>query len=185
MAQMLTIDRLDASILGLLGSPTRPGVVEMASALGVTRSTVQSRIRRLEESGMLGGFRPELDLAALGIDVEAFIALALEQGMLGQVVERLVAIPNVLEIHATTGREDLLARVATTSHADLQDLIQQILAIDGVSHSNSTLALTSPLPYRVQPLLDHVTREAGWGRSTPLPDDTATAGARAGGRATR
>ena len=143
----------------------------MATSLGVTRSTVQSRVKRLEETGMLAGFRPHLDLALAGVDIEAFVALALEQGMLSEVVQRLTAIPNVLEIHATTGREDLLARVATTSHADLQELIQQILAIRGVSHSNTTLSLTSPLPYRVQPLLEHVTREAGWGRSTPLPDE--------------
>lgn len=170
MSQMITIDRLDARILGLLGSRARPGIVEMAASLGVTRSTIQSRIKRLEDSGMLSGFSPDLDLTTIGFDVEAFIALALQQGMLGEVVERLAAIPHVLEIHATTGREDLLARVATTNHADLQDLIQEILAIRGVSHANTTLSLTTPLPYRVQPLLDHTTRTSGWGRSTPLPE---------------
>lgn len=176
MNQTLTIDRLDAHILGLLSARSRPGVVEMAASMGVTRSTVQSRLRRLEEGGMLTGFRPELALAAAGVDVEAFVALALEQGMLTRVVDELVTIPHVLEIHATTGRDDLLTRVATTSHADLQDLIQRILAIRGVSHSDTTLALTSPLTYRVQPLIDHLTRTSGWGRSTPLPDGGDDAG---------
>jgi hypothetical protein len=62
-----------------------------------------------------------------------------------------------------------LVRLGTTSHAELQELIQRIVALEGVSHSNTSLALTTPLPYRVQPLLAHVTRSAGWGRSTPLP----------------
>jgi len=169
MALTLTIDRLDAQILGHLGSRARPAIVEMAAKLGVTRSTVQSRIKRLEDSGALTGLRPELDLAVIGVDVEAFIALALQQGMLDRVVEQLTAVPHVLEIHATTGRDDLLVRVAVGSHGELQDLIQEILAIRGVSHSNTTLSLTSPLRYRVQPLLEHSTRKSGWGRSTPLP----------------
>jgi DNA-binding Lrp family transcriptional regulator len=94
--------------------------------------------------------------------------LALDQGRLDDIVEQLTAMPHVLEIHATTGREDLLVRLGSTSHAELQELIQRIVGLPGVSHSDTKLALTTPLPYRVQPLLTHLTRAAGFGRSTPL-----------------
>ncbi|MCW2831903.1 MAG: AsnC family transcriptional regulator, partial [Aeromicrobium sp.] len=50
-----------------------------------------------------------------------------------------------------------------------QDIIQQIVGLPGVAHSDTTMSLTTPLPLRLGPLLDHVTREAGWGRSTPAP----------------
>jgi len=56
------------------------------------------------------------------------------------------------------------------SHADLQELIQHIVALPGVGHSNTTLALTTPLAYRVGPLITKATSGAGWGRSTALPE---------------
>ena len=166
---MLSIDRLDVELLGVLSRNARAGVVELASTLGVTRNTVQARLARMVTDQILAGFRPDLDLTRVGIAVEAFMALALEQGQLRSVVERLTAMPEVLEVHATTGREDLLVRVATATQADLQVLIQEVVATHGVSHSNTFLALTTPLRYRVQPLLEHLGHRQGWGRSTPSP----------------
>ena len=168
---MGTIDRLDGELIGHLERDARQGVGELATALGVTRHTVQARLRRLEESGVLTGYVPRLDLASAHIEVQAFAALALEQGRLDEIVEHLASLPEVLEIHATTGREDLLVRIATTNHAALQDLIQHIVALPGVSHSNTSIALTTPLSYRVRPLLARVTSDSGWGRSTPLPPE--------------
>jgi DNA-binding Lrp family transcriptional regulator len=92
------------------------------------------------------------------------------QGRLAEIVTALTQIPQVLEVHATTGREDLLVRAATVSQAGLQEMIERIVAIEGVVHSTTTLALTTPLPYRMIPLLQEITRDAGWGRSTPLSD---------------
>ena len=166
---MLTLDRLDAELLGRLSLNARAGIGELAEALGVARNTVQARLRRLEESGVLRGYRPDLDLSAAGISVQAFVGLELVQGRLQAVIDELASIPEVLEIHATTGREDLLARVATDTHARLQTLIERVVGIDGVTHSTTALALTSPLPYRIGPLLTELTRESGWGRSTPPP----------------
>src|SRR5271156_4237193 len=164
---MLSIDRLDVELLEMLAGDARAGVVELASRLGIARNTVQARLRRLEEGGLLTGYRPELKLGQAGVSMEAFIGLEVQQGRLASIVEALTAMPQVLEIHATTGREDLLVRVATETQADLQQLIQTIVVIAGVVHSTTTLALTTPLPYRAVPLLQHITRDAGWGRSTP------------------
>jgi DNA-binding Lrp family transcriptional regulator len=164
---MLSIDRLDAELLEMLATDARAGVVELASRLGISRNTVQARLRRLEEGGLLTGYRPELKLGQAGVSMEAFIGLEVQQGQLASIVDALTAMPQVLEIHATTGREDLLVRVATETQADLQQLIEAIVGIAGVVHSTTTLALTTPLPYRAVPLLKHITRDAGRGRSTP------------------
>src|SRR3954452_11288198 len=164
---MLNMDRLDFEILRKLTDDARTGVVELSSALGVSRNTVQSRVRRLEESGLLTGYQPSVDLAQAGLAVQAFVALEINQVGMSSVVDGLAQIPQVLEVHATTGREDLLVRVATGTQAELQELVVRILAIPGVAHSSTTLALTTPLPYRVIPLLDEATRDTGWGRSTP------------------
>ncbi|NVN53622.1 Lrp/AsnC family transcriptional regulator [Mycolicibacterium hippocampi] len=168
---MFSIDRLDVDLLEMLARDARIGVVELASRLGISRNTVQSRLKRLEESGLVAGYRPELDLAQAGIATQAFVGLEVQQGRLGSIVEALIGIPHVLEIHATTGREDLLVRVATETQAGLQQLIEQVVAIPGVVHSTTTLALTTPLTFRPMPLLKNMTRNAGWGRSTPTPKE--------------
>ncbi|BCO56374.1 AsnC family transcriptional regulator [Mycobacterium intracellulare M.i.198] len=167
MTRMFSIDRLDVDLLEMLARDARAGVLELASRLGISRNTVQSRLKRLEEGGLVAGYRPELDLARIGIATQAFIGLEVQQGRLGPIVEALIGVPQVLEIHATTGREDLLVRVATETQAGLQQLIEQVVGIPGVVHSTTTLALTTPLTFRAVPLLKDMTRNAGWGRSTP------------------
>lgn len=167
---MLSIDRLDGELIALLEQDARQTIGELAEKLGVSRNTVQSRLRRISDTGMLRGFSPRLDLVEVGINVEAFAALALDQGKLDDVIDLLAEIPEVIEVHATSGREDLLVRIGAVSHADLQELIQHIVALPGVGHSNTTLALTTPLAYRVGPLITKATSGAGWGRSTALPE---------------
>jgi len=164
---MLSIDQLDVELLEMLATDARTGVVELATRLGISRNTVQARLRRLEEGGLLVGYRPELVLERAGVPVLAFIGLEVQQGRLASIIDALTAMPQVLEIHATTGREDLLVRVAADTQAALQQLIESIVGIAGVVHSTTTLALTTPLPYRAVPLLKYLTRDAGWGRSTP------------------
>lgn len=190
VSELVSIDRLDAELLETLTSDARVGVVELASKLGISRNTVQSRLKRMEEGGLLTGYRPELDLARAGISTQAFIGLEIQQGRLASIVAALAAMPHVLEVHATTGREDFLVRVATQTQAELQERIEQILLIPGVVHSTTTLALTTPLRYRTVPLLKDVTSGSGWGRSTPAqraetprrPADARTGGSLANGR---
>lgn len=167
---MLNIDRLDARLLSALSRNSRVGIGELASALGIARNTAQARLRRLTEAKVLRGYRPDIDLAAVGIAVQAFVALEIHQSELRAIVHTLGEIPEVLEVHATTGREDLLVRVATSTQAELQRLVEQIVSLNGVRHSSTTLALTTPLPYRIEPLLEALTERAGWGRATPAPE---------------
>jgi DNA-binding Lrp family transcriptional regulator len=170
VADVISLDRLDVRLLDVLTRKGRVGIVELASELGIARNTVQARLRRLEEAGVMTGFLPSVNLAQAGVTTQAFIGLEVQQDRLAEIVAALTQIPEVLEVHATTGREDFLVRAATVSQAGLQEMIERIVAIEGVVHSTTTLALTTPLPYRVIPLLQEITRDAGWGRSTPLPD---------------
>lgn len=167
---MLNIDRLDARLLEALSRDARVGIGELASALGVARNTVQARLRRLTDAAVLRGFQPDIDLAEVGVAVQAFVALEVRQSELSAIARSMADIPEVLEVHATTGREDLLVRVATVSQADLQHLVEQIVSLPGVRHSSTTLALTTPLPYRITPLLRALTERSGWGRATPAPE---------------
>jgi DNA-binding Lrp family transcriptional regulator len=166
---MTSIDRLDAEIIARLTANARVGIADLAADLSVSRATIQTRIRRLEETGVLLGFRPIINLAAVGMPVQALISLELDQRKMRQIVAGLKKLPEVLEIKIQAGREDLLVHVAIGSLEALQVLTASIVDIDGVRKTTSTFSVATPMPYRVQPLLDHITADSGWGRSTPAP----------------
>src|SRR5699024_4406747 len=128
------------------------------------RNTIQSRMKWLEEHQVLRGYRPWVNLEAVGLHVQAFVSLQLVQGQLRTVAAELARLPEVLEMHVTTGDRDLLLRVATTNHAALQQLLEQVYSVPGVAHSSTSLSMTTPLPFRLAPLLDALTEGTGFGR---------------------
>ncbi|WP_137872228.1 Lrp/AsnC ligand binding domain-containing protein [Rhodococcus sp. Q] len=162
---MISIDELDAALLELLTADPRAQIMDLASRLGVARNTVASRMRRLEETGVVSGYRPDIDFPTVGLPVLAFVGAETVQGRLKGVLEQLREIPEVLEAHTTTGREDLLIRIAAPSHEELLHVLERILGIEGVAHTSTTLALTTAIKYRTQPLIDNLTHQAGHGRS--------------------
>ena len=166
---MATIDRLDAELLSRLIDNARAGVAELAAALGVSRATVQHRLRRLEEEGVLVGFAPLLDLSAIGLGVQALVSLEIDQREMPTIIDGLRALPDVLEVRIQAGREDLLVHVAIESLEELQRLTAAIVELDGVRKTTSTFTVSTPIPYRIRPLLGQLTKDAGWGRSTPAP----------------
>lgn len=149
-----SIDALDARLLRAIAESPRAGVMELARQLEVARGTVQARLDKLQQRGIITGFGPDLDLRKLGYEVLAFISLEIAQGALGAVVEHLSTIPEVLEIHTMTGDGDLLCRVVAPTNADLQPLIGRMLASGGVERTTTQIALTEQLAYRVLPLVD-------------------------------
>jgi DNA-binding Lrp family transcriptional regulator len=69
------------------------------------------------------------------------------------VAERLAGIPEVLEVHTITGPGDMLCRVVARTNADLQRVIDAIVAVAGVVRASTVIALAAPVPYRVLPLV--------------------------------
>lgn len=166
---MATIDRLDVEILVRLSANARVGIAELAADLGVSRTTVQLRLRRLEDDGILVGFKPIIDLTRIGAPVQALVTLEIDQRAMSAIVRGLQRLPEVLEVRIQAGREDLLLHVAIASLEELQTLTAAIVAIEGVRKTTSTFTVATPIPHRVEPLLRKVTMGAGWGRSTPTP----------------
>src|SRR5690606_38616915 len=105
------IDALDARLIRALCDTPRAGVMELARQLGVARGTVQARLDKLQQRGVIVGFDPDLDLRAMGYEVLAFVSLEIAQGRLDDVCSHLREIPEVLEIHSVTGPGDLHCRV--------------------------------------------------------------------------
>jgi DNA-binding Lrp family transcriptional regulator len=154
------IDRLDARLLRALADSPRAGVMELARQLEVARGTVQARLEKLQQRGVIRGFAPEVDLRTIGYEVLAFVNLEIAQGRLADVVEHLASIPEVLEVHSTTGLGDLHARVIARNNEHLQEVIGAILAVQGISRTTTQIALTEQLPLRILPIVDEAARAA-------------------------
>jgi len=104
--------------------------------------------------GVITGYGPDIEPAAIGYGVMAFITLELRQaGGHDPVAERLSAIAEVLEAHTITGAGDMLCRVVARGNADLQRVIDAIVGLEGVVRTSTVIVLDSPLPHRVLPLV--------------------------------
>jgi DNA-binding Lrp family transcriptional regulator len=151
-----TFDALDARLLLLLTDSPRLGVLECARRLGVARGTVQARLDKLTARGVLGGFPPELDMAAMGYGLTAFAVLEIAQGQRSGVAEGLSAIDEVCEVHATTGQGDLFVRMVARNHDDLQRVIDEVVSVPNVLRTSTSIALSTPVSPRVRPLLERL-----------------------------
>lgn len=143
--QRLEIDGVDREMLGALRRGGRISNSDVARRLGVARGTVQTRLARLVDAGVITGWGPDLDPRATDHAVTAFVTLSIAQGAHDRVVADLEAMAEILEVHVVTGAGDLLCRVAARSIDHLHDLIRAIVAIEGVMRSESQLALDTPV----------------------------------------
>ena len=132
------LDALDIDLLRALTDNPRTGVLELSRLLGVARGTVQARLDRLERTGVVTGYGPDLEIA---------------QGALDDVEAELAALPAVLEAYATTGSSDVLCRVAASSHEDLQQTLLALNRSPLVSRSTSVVVLSTVVAPRALPLL--------------------------------
>jgi DNA-binding Lrp family transcriptional regulator len=151
------IDELDAGIVEVFTAEPRVGVLECSRRLGVARGTVQARLDRMTRDAVIGGWGPVVDPAALGYVVTAFVTLEIRQHHPSRaahdaVAEHLARVPEVLEAHTITGAGDVLARIVARSNADLQRVIDRVLATEGVVRASTVIALETQIPYRTVPL---------------------------------
>lgn len=148
------MDALDAKLLDLFSNEPRIGVLEASRRLGVARGTVQARLDRLAGRGVVRDWAPTLDPAALGFPVTAFLTLEIRQGAGHDVVAaHLASIPEVIEVHTITGDGDLWARVVARDNADLQRVIDLVVAFEAIERSATVIALAEQVPHRVLPLV--------------------------------
>lgn len=135
----------DRDLLAELPALTRPNVLELSRRLGVARNTIQARLDRLQAAGTIAGYGPAVDLKAAGFGVLAFMTLEIAQGREAAALETIAAVPEVLEVHKTTGPGDLLCRVVARDNEHLHAVVEAVLAAPGVSRTTTALALHSPV----------------------------------------
>ena len=150
------IDELDARLIAELRAHPRLGLLEISRRLGVARGTVQARLSKLEGRGVVVGYGPEIDPAELGHAIQALVMLELTQGRLAEAIDALEATPEVLEVDAVSGPQDLICRVAARDTEHLQEIVNRLLAAEAIRRSTSYVVLSHPIRPRVQPLVDAV-----------------------------
>jgi DNA-binding Lrp family transcriptional regulator len=147
------IDELDARLIATLREHPRVGLLEVARRLGVARGTVQARLAKLEARGVITGYGPEVDPAAMGYGIQAFVLLELAQGRLAEATSVLEAVPEVIEADAISGPQDLLCRLVARDTEHLQEIVNRLLATPAIRRSTSYIVLTPQVPPRTGPLV--------------------------------
>ena len=143
------MDDTDRRILRVLSSNARMSGAALAAALGVGESTVSLRLRRLQQDGFLRGAHADIDLAALGITVQALISIRLVSIIREDVESFRDEAPNwpgVLGLFHMAGVDDFLMHVAAHDASELRDFVLEHLAgHPAVAHTETNL------------IFDHVT----------------------------
>ncbi|UXM93477.1 Lrp/AsnC family transcriptional regulator [Paenarthrobacter sp. JL.01a] len=153
IANSSLLDSLDARIILALDKDPEASALALSRTLGVARNTVHARLTKLQGSGALRSFSRRLDPAALGYSLMAFLSLSISQTRAGSVESGLEAIPEIIEVHATTGDADLMAKVVARGTADLYRITNQILEIDGIQRTSTAISVLELLPPRYDGLL--------------------------------
>jgi DNA-binding Lrp family transcriptional regulator len=148
------VDALDGHLLELFAAEPRVGVLEASRRLRVARGTVQARLDRLTEAGVVSSWAPRIDPAALGYPVTAFVTLQIVQHEgRDAITDRLARIPELLECWTVTGSGDLWCRVVARSNDDLQRVLDTMVTDAGIVRSVSLIGLAEPIRYRTEPLV--------------------------------
>ena len=119
----------------------------------VARGTVQARLRKLEERGVITGYGPEVEPARMGYPIAAFVFVELNQGRLAEAAEAARAVPEVLEVDAVSGQQDLICRVVAHDTEHLQEIVNGLVASEAIQRCTSHIVLSRQVAPRTAPLL--------------------------------
>lgn len=122
----MALDRTDLKILAELQKNARISNKELSAKLGLAPSTCHQRMKNLMDQNVVRGFYADLDLASLGVKLQAFIAIQLakhSKKLYQQLHSHLISLPEVLSVYLISGPNDLLVHVAVKDSDELRDLI--------------------------------------------------------------
>lgn len=151
----LNIDKLDLELIQQLSQDAGRSYAEMGKQLFVSAGTVHVRIKKLQEAGILGPMRMQVDFKKLGYGVIAFIGIYLEKSSLYDVVAReLRKIPEIVRLNYTTGNYSIFAEVVCRDIESLRSVLHdELQKIKGIERTETFLSLEESLnrPIRVTP----------------------------------
>lgn len=138
-----SLDATDRALLALLRDDARAPTAELARQLGLSRTTVQSRMERLKRLGVIAGFTVTVPDELEARLVRAHVLITLAPKRSAAIEAALRRIPEVRVLHSVSGPFDLIAVVAASSIGELDTLIDRIGALDGVERTTSAIVLAT------------------------------------------
>jgi Lrp/AsnC family leucine-responsive transcriptional regulator len=147
--QELLRDHRNIELLRLLRDDPRLSTSELARRVGMSAPAVRERILRLEDTGIIRGYRLELDPAALGYPVAAFVRVRPAPGQLPKLAELARSMPEVVECHRVTGEDCFVLKVHLQSIDELDKVLDRLLAY---GQTTTSIIQSTPVPLRSLPL---------------------------------
>jgi Lrp/AsnC family leucine-responsive transcriptional regulator len=145
------LDDVNRQILRALHADPRMSMSALGREVGLSAPSVTERVQRMQQTGVIAGFRMEVDPAALGLPVAAFVRLRPAPGQLSRLAELAASIDQVSECHRITGEDCFLVKVHAATVAALEDVLDRFL-VHG--QTISSIVVTSPVPPRPLPIPD-------------------------------
>ena len=142
------LDGKDEAILAALQLDGRATFAEIGKQVGLSASSVHDRVRRLERSGAIKGYRIEVDPQALGLFVTALVSvMPLDPRQPDDLPDRVLEFPEVEDCHSVAGDENYILKVRTRTTSDLEDLLRRLREKAGVQ-TRTTIVLSTPFEHR-------------------------------------
>ena len=138
------MDNIDKKLIQALTYNARTSLSDLARQIGIARTTVQSRIERLEKAGTIRGYTIRMGSANRPL-IRASVLIAFDPHNGGEVLSKLRILPVVRRAHTTSGRFDMLVEIAAQTTTDLDRILDQIGSAKGVKSSESLIYLTTKL----------------------------------------
>ena len=134
-------DRTDKALLAELRDNARITTSELSRRLGVSRSTIQSRLKRLQDTGVISGYRVQLGPGYNKNRIQAHVLIKLEQKLTGRAIISIKKITGVTALYSVSGAYDMIAIVEAHSTQELSHLLDEIANMGGIERTNSSLIL--------------------------------------------
>lgn len=139
------MDDTDRTLIARLQDHGRESVADLARHLGLSRTTVQSRIERLERTGVIVGYAARLSDAHEAGQIHAYVLIVVYPKQVAAVVAEMRRMPGVRRLQSLSGPFDLIAHVQAPGVDAMDALIDAIGALDGVERTNSSVVLSTKI----------------------------------------
>lgn len=140
---MKSIDDTDRELISVLRRDGRAPISKLAEIIGVSRATVQRRIDRLVEDGVVMGFTVRARETTDTHSVQAMMALELRDQNASAVIRRLRGIPELRTLYSTNGKWDLIAIVEAEDLRDFDRILGEVRDISGIANSETNILLSA------------------------------------------
>lgn len=139
------LDDLDHRLIDLLKVNARLPAIRLAQALGCSRATVRTRLRALEDSGVITGYTVSVSRPTPRSSIRALLMVALDSKAETRVTRALAGFHQITRLYSISGRYDLCALLSTDSTEELDRSLDRVRALDGVLETFSTIILSTRL----------------------------------------